>query len=163
MDKVYSQKLKSTYQCWSNMKTRCFNPNDKFYKNYGGRGITVCDRWLKFNNFLNDMGIKPKDRSLDRIDNDGNYEPFNCRWANREEQSTNRGTPKGYTWNKYHGKYEAKIKKNYKRTFLGYFDSPEDAQATYLKARGTEHKTDNRSEVVRRLHNIWESIHAISR
>ena len=80
-----------TYTSWSHMKQRCLNSNRKTYKDYGGRGIVVCDRWLKFENFLEDMGEKSdKNLSLDRIDNDGNYEPSNCRWAMYEEQNQNR-------------------------------------------------------------------------
>ena len=81
--------LKHSY---SQMKQRCYNPNSKFYKNYGGRGIKICDRWLEsFDNFLQDMGRKPTpDLQLDRIDNDGNYEPSNCRWATREQQAQNK-------------------------------------------------------------------------
>lgn len=84
---------------WKNMKARCFNKARPGYKNYGGRGITVCDRWLVFENFLADMGECPEGRSLDRINNDGNYEPSNCRWATRLEQSHNSSRPRLLTHN----------------------------------------------------------------
>lgn len=78
------------YQTWADMKTRCLNVRHKCYADYGGRGITVCDRWLEFENFYADMGPRPsKSHSLDRKDNDGNYEPDNCRWATKREQSAN--------------------------------------------------------------------------
>jgi hypothetical protein len=72
------------------MRQRCANPRNKDYSSYGGRGITVCGRWGVFENFLADMGEKPAGLSIDRIDNDGNYEPGNCRWASIEQQSQNR-------------------------------------------------------------------------
>ena len=81
-----------TYHVWEGIKTRCYNPNDKGFKNYGARGIIVCDRWLNsFENFLEDMGERPgKEYSLDRENNDGPYSPENCKWSLATEQSRNR-------------------------------------------------------------------------
>jgi hypothetical protein len=86
----------SEYDCWVNMKDRCLNSKHKAYKYYGGRGIKVCDRWLNsFENFILDMGKKPApELSLERIENDGNYEPGNCRWATSKEQRLNRSDVK---------------------------------------------------------------------
>lgn len=81
----------ATYIAWSNMKTRCLNKKYKEYSYYGGRGISICKRWLEsFECFLEDMGEKPSDQSIDRINNDGNYEPSNCRWSTNAEQCANR-------------------------------------------------------------------------
>jgi len=80
-----------TYRSWESMKSRCLNPNSQSYKNYGGRGITVCLQWVEsFDRFLADMGERPPNTSLDRIDNDGNYEPANCRWGTPRTQSRNK-------------------------------------------------------------------------
>jgi len=91
----------SEYCTWYNMKTRCLNENNVEYHNYGGRGISVCDRWLdSYENFLEDMGRKPgKTYTLDRKDNDGDYTPENCRWATKKEQGRNKRTNRLLTHN----------------------------------------------------------------
>lgn len=78
-----------TLRSWDGMLQRCTNQRDPRYKDYGGRGITVCERWLKFENFLADMGERPAETSIDRVDNSGNYTPDNCRWATRVQQQNN--------------------------------------------------------------------------
>lgn len=78
------------YWVWADMLSRCRNPNHASYKNYGGRGIAVSDRWLAFTAFLEDMGHPPADYSLDRVNNDADYGPDNCKWSSRYEQNNNR-------------------------------------------------------------------------
>ena len=78
----------SAYMSWKSMKSRCRDSNNEYY---GAKGITFCKRWLVFSNFLSDMGDRPEGTSIDRINNDGNYEPDNCRWATALQQVHNRG------------------------------------------------------------------------
>jgi hypothetical protein len=89
--KTHGKTKSKEYAIWQTMKNRCYNPNYEYYHRYGGRGITICDRWLNsFENFYSDMGEKPERYSLDRINNDGNYCPENCRWATQKEQCNNK-------------------------------------------------------------------------
>ena len=90
------------YQIWDAMIQRCTNPNQSQYHDYGGRGIKVCERWMRFEVFLEDMGYRPsKNHTLDRIDNDGDYEFANCKWRTRDKQSRNR---RSNVWIEYNGK-----------------------------------------------------------
>lgn len=83
-----------TYKTWKEMRRRCTSKTASQYKWYGGRGIKVCERWNNYKAFLEDMGERPEGTTLDRIDNDGNYEPGNCRWANHKEQTRKQATNK---------------------------------------------------------------------
>lgn len=97
MFRTHGLRKTSEYESWASMKDRCLNKNNKKFHLWGGRGITICDRWLNsFENFYADMGKKPDGCTLDRIDVNGNYEPENCRWATAKQQSNNLRTTKKY-------------------------------------------------------------------
>jgi hypothetical protein len=100
--KTHDKSKSLVYKVWGSMKQRCQNSRDKNYPSYGGRGITVCERWQKFENFYVDMGSPPfEGASLDRIDNSKNYALENCRWATRSQQMNN---TRGNAWLTYDGK-----------------------------------------------------------
>lgn len=88
-----------TYSIWRKMRARCGNSNDTHYARYGGRGIRVCEPWKKFVQFWQDMGDCPPHMEIDRLDNDGHYEPDNCRWATRKEQNRNKSDNRMLTLN----------------------------------------------------------------
>ncbi len=98
-NRQHGQSYTTTYASWSRMLMRCQNPNVRQYQWYGARGIKVCDRWKTFKNFYTDMGDRPRGMTLDRIDNDGNYEPSNCRWATNSVQHHNKRSNHLITFN----------------------------------------------------------------
>ena len=128
------------YKIWGDIKRRTLNPKHKHYKYYGGRGITICDEWLDVQNFYNwAMSNGYSDElSLDRIDNDGNYEPNNCRWTTQTIQTRNKRVYKnntsgykGVSYDKRAGSYRTYITINKKRIRLGYFTTPEGGAIAY--------------------------------
>ena len=135
-----------TYNSWCSMRQRCYNKEDLNYLNYGGRGITVCDRWNPdkgggFENFYEDMGTKPEDMSLERKDVNGNYELSNCVWATSTEQCFNRRKFKntsskyiGANWDSWKNKWTATLKKNRVTVFKKDFLTEEAAARAYDEA-----------------------------
>ena len=128
----------SEYYTWYSMIRRCYDPRHCFFHHYGGRGISVCERWRDdFMMFLSDMGARPSPKySLDRWDNDGSYTPENCRWATRTQQTLNTRRIQQASGAKYHrGRWTAAIKRNNRRVFLGSFESRAQASLAYREAR----------------------------
>lgn len=128
-----------TYSSYKNMIQRCTNPNTKFYSSYGGKGITVCQSWLEsFDNFFNEMGRRPENTSLDRIDWEKGYSRENCRWVDHSEQVRNRGKVsslysryRGVSYDKQRSKFIAFIQFEQKTIFLGRFESELEAAKAY--------------------------------
>lgn len=96
LTKTHGMHSSPEYKSHASMKDRCLNRNNPQYHDYGGRGISYCMRWDSFENFFKDMGFRPKGKTLDRIDNDGNYDPENCKWSTRKEQMLNTRRNKFY-------------------------------------------------------------------
>jgi hypothetical protein len=143
----YSKNSKDThpiYRVWRDIKQRCYNKNNKGYKNYGGRGISMCEEWLnnpkEFIEWCLANGWK-QGLEIDRINNDGNYEPVNCRFVTSREnnlnarllRSTNKSGYRGVHWHKAAKKWQSQIKIDGKQHHLGYFQTKEAAALAYNK------------------------------
>ena len=150
MNKRHGLRHTPEYTAWAGMKDRCYRRNSKFYFNYGGRGIKVCDRWLhSFESFIADMGSKPSpEHTIDRIDNDSNYEPNNCRWVTRSVNMSNRRTIFKNNKTGYRGvhkqpgfdKFKAQITIKGKTVYLGSFSTPQGASQIYEAKRKELHE-----------------------
>lgn len=133
------RRFSDTHKSWTQMRSRCHDPNNDAYPRYGGRGITICDRWSIFENFLADMGVRPsRNHSLDRVDSDGNYEPENCKWSTPLEQTLNRrmmGNNKsgfrGVSWRRREQRWYAQISLQYRVIHIAISNDKEEAAWMY--------------------------------
>lgn len=132
------------YKTWVKMRERCNSPASNGYKYYGARGITICSRWDDFNKILIDMGERPKGTSLDRIDNDGNYGPHNCRWATKAQQMSNRRLPHtnksgvaGVYWSKARGTWGVEFYRDKRCIRIGHYKTKAEALEAYTNALDT--------------------------
>lgn len=133
-----------TYNSWSDMLQRCNNPKNIAYKNYGARGITVCDRWLKFENFFKDMGVRPEVLTIERVDNNLGYFKENCCYDTRTNQSRNQRLNKrnktgvaGVTWHKGLKKWRVNIERKHIGVFLNLDDAIKARKQSELEHWGT--------------------------
>lgn len=144
------------YKAYIMMKQRCTNPANEKFPRYGGRGISVCERWLGvdgFSNFLADMGDRPEGYSLDRIDNDGNYELANCRWASPSLQGMNKNSEHtGVTYTRATKTWRAEMKVNKKYVLLKQFKTFEEALAARRAAEEKYVETTRNSKSIPRRH-----------
>jgi len=125
------KEFRREYQCWQDIKQRCRNPNNKYFKDYGGRGISICKEWENdFCQFVKDMSKRPEGMSIDRIDNDKGYNKENCRWATRTQQSRNTRLTNKDTAGIYFqdGKFVAQITVSHRTIKIGSFENLEDAK-----------------------------------
>lgn len=132
--KTHGMSKTKTYKCWVGLKYRCDSPNATGYEKYGGRGIGYCDRWKDFENFYEDMGPRPSDKhSIDRIDNDGDYCPENCKWATLNQQSINKRSTKKHIGviETASGNFRTSFSHDNVVKFLGTYATAVDAATVY--------------------------------
>lgn len=136
-------KTTPTYNSWLCIKQRCLNKNNHHWSVYGGRGIGIEESWLVFENFLKDMGERPKDTTIDRIDNNKGYSKDNCKWSTIYEQQINHRVRKdnktgerNIMWYKPYKQYQVQVRRNHKRKTVGYFKDIQtaiEARDNYIK------------------------------